>query len=482
MVIRSSYPDVEIPDVSLPGLLFGELSEQDAQRPAVIDGASGVQYTYAELVAAIDELAAELTSRGIGEGDVVAMVMPNTADYPVVFHGVLKAGAAVSPMNPLSTDREIAYQVKDSGARLLLRARDRIEETGASPQGTVEDLAALPYSSGTTGLPKGVLLTHRNLVANTLQVWPIIDMRPGTRSLAVLPLYHIYGITGIMNATLYHRGTLITLPRFDFHQFLSTIAEHRIDNVFVAPPIAVAMAKSPLADQFDLSCVKVVLSAAAPLDADIAGTLARRLNTTVLQGYGLTESSPCTHGIPVDRPDISRGSIGVLMPSVEARVVDPVTGEDADRGELWCRGPNIMQGYLNNPDATAATVDTDGFLHTGDIVTVTEDGVFTVVDRLKELIKYKGFQVAPAELEAVLLTHPGIADAAVIGVADPEAGEVPKAFVTAADPALTAEDIQAFVAERVAPYKKVRQVEFIDQIPKSPAGKILRKILRAREI
>jgi acyl-CoA synthetase (AMP-forming)/AMP-acid ligase II len=227
---------------------------------------------------------------------------------------------------------------------------------------------------------------------------------------------------------------------------------------------------------------------AAPLDRDLAEAVADRLGVTVLQGYGMTESSPCTHGIPADRPDIDRGSIGVVMPNVEARVVDLMTGTDVaagEPGELLCRGPNIMRGYRNHPEATAATVDGDGYLHTGDVVTVSEDGVFHVVDRVKELIKYKGHQVAPAELEALLRRHEGIADVAVVGRPGPDGEEWPKAFVVRRESTEQlpleefADDVMAFVADRVAPYKKVRAVEFVDVIPKSAAGKMLLKALRA---
>jgi Acyl-CoA synthetases (AMP-forming)/AMP-acid ligases II len=372
--------------------------------------------------------------------------------------------------------------VRETGFDELLAGTAAVPDPGTAP----DDLAALPYSSGTTGLAKGVMLTHRNLVANLLQMQPLGRVHARARLLAVLPLFHIYGMTGIMNQGLRMRALVVTMPRFDLAGFLAAVAEHRIDHLYVAPPIALALAKSPLVDSYDLSSVEVVMSAAAPLDAELGRAVARRLGATVIQGYGLTESSPCTHGIPADRPGIDLGSIGVPMASVEARVVDPATGEDVrpgERGELWCRGPNIMRGYLNNPAATRAAVDDEGFLHTGDIVTVDGDGVFRVVDRLKELIKYKGYQVAPAELEAVLLTHEGVADAAVIGVRDAEGEEVPKAFVVRRDnhAALDAEDLMAFVAARVAPHKKVRRLEFVDAVPKSAAGKILRKVLRDRE-
>ncbi|MFC4945263.1 AMP-binding protein [Pseudonocardia sp. GCM10023141] len=521
MIIRSAYPDVAVPEVALPELLLGDLGTEDAGRLAVIDAASGAGYTFGELAHAVDRVAAALAERGIGRGDVVALFAPNSPDYPVVFHGGLAAGAAVSPVNALYTAHELGHQLRDAAATILFCGPDGLERamaavatdgvrvreivvlgpaapgatpftellasTAASPQVRIDpsDVAALPYSSGTTGLPKGVLLTHRNLVANLLQMDPLGRVEAGSRLIAVLPLFHIYGLTGIMNQGLHRRATVITMPRFDLAGFLSAVATHRIDHLYIAPPIALALATHPLVADYDLSCVDVVMSAAAPLSTELADAVATRLDATVVQGYGLTESSPCTHGIPVDRPDIDRGSIGVPMPGVEARIVDPATGEDAARGELWCRGPNIMRGYLNNPAATAAAIDADGFLHTGDIVTIDDAGAFHVVDRLKELIKYKGYQVAPAELEALLLTHPGIADAAVIGVPAVGGEEVPKAFVVLATTRdaghdLEAAEVMAFVAERVAPYKKVREVEFLDRIPKSAAGKILRKELRNR--
>ncbi|QMU78207.1 4-coumarate--CoA ligase family protein [Streptacidiphilus sp. PB12-B1b] len=530
MVIRSPYPDITVPDTGLPAFLFGGLGSDAADgladRPAVID-TDGRGYTYGQLATAVDRVAAALAERGAGRGDVAAIFAPNCPDYAVVFHGVLASGAVASPANALYTPAELAHQLRDSGARFLFtsagcldRARAAVAEDGVrvaeiivlgpgegapgavretgfdellastapSPEILIggDDLAALPYSSGTTGLPKGVMLTHRNLVASMLQAKPLHRQDADSRVLAVLPLSHIYGITAIMNSALHHRSRIVTMPRFDLSGFLTAIEEHRIDHLYIAPPIALALRKSPLVDEHDLSSVRLVMSAAAPLDGEAARALAARMGTTVIQAYGLTESSPVLHGIPVDRPDLDRGSIGLLMPSLEARVVDPETGEDVPpgaRGELWCRGPNIMRGYLNNPEATGETVDADGFLHTGDIVTVDADGAFHVVDRLKELIKYRGYQVAPAELEALLLTHDAVADAAVIG-AQHDGEEVPKAFVVRhpAQPGLCAEEIQAFVAERIAPYKKIRLVEFLDRIPKSPAGKILRSELREREL
>jgi acyl-CoA synthetase (AMP-forming)/AMP-acid ligase II len=312
------------------------------------------------------------------------------------------------------------------------------------------------------------------------------DVTSDTKILAVLPFFHIYGMTVMMNQGLHKRATVVTMPRFDLQEFLRVISEYRVGRVYIAPPVAVALAKHPIVDQYDLSCIDVIFSGAAPLDAELGHAVAKRLGCTVLQGYGMTELSPVSHCMPDDRPDLDLNSCGFAIPSVVSKLVDPETGEEVgpgERGELWVKGPNVMAGYLNNPEATAITLDDEGYLHTGDVATVTEEGVFTIVDRVKELIKYKGYQVPPAELEALLLTHDKIADAAVIGVRDAEGEEVPKAFVVRQENAtdLTAEDVMAYVAERIAPHKKVRAVEFIDQIPKSASGKILRKDLRARE-
>jgi 4-coumarate--CoA ligase len=260
--------------------------------------------------------------------------------------------------------------------------------------------------------------------------------------------------------------------------------------VFIAPPIAVALAKHPLVDQFDLSSIKVIFSGAASLDANLAGAVAQRLGCIVRQGYGMTELSPVSHAIPVYADDISLSSIGFALPNMECRLVDTESGVEIPipengtsvPGELMCKGPNVMLGYLGNEEATKATLESDGWLHTGDIATVDSQGVYTIVDRLKELIKYKGYQVAPAVLEAVLLGHPKIADGAVIGVADEDGQEIPKAFVVVQPgEELSAQEVMDYVASKVARHEKVRRVEFIETIPKSGTGKILRKDLRARE-
>ncbi|MFC4947410.1 AMP-binding protein [Pseudonocardia sp. GCM10023141] len=520
MSIRSPYQDVEIPEVSLFDFLFDDFGDR-AGAPALIDGSSGASISFEQLQGMVVTIAAALAERGIGKGDVVGIFAPNNPYWVAAFHGILRANATVTSANSLYTPSELAHQLRDSGAKLLVtispfleRATAALAEVGLGADAIITldpaeghtsladllattaappaqevgagDVAVLPYSSGTTGLAKGVILTHRNLVANLCQVGPVFDVTADTKLLAVLPFFHIYGMTVMMNNGLHNRSTVVTMPRFELPEFLRVISEYEIGNVYIAPPVAVALAKHPLVDQYDLSCIDTIFSGAAPLDAELGNAVAKRLGCQVLQGYGMTELSPVSHVIPADRPEMDLNSVGVAIPNVECKLVDPDTGEEAGpggRGELWVKGPNVMVGYLNNPEATAITLDADGYLHTGDVATVTDEGVFTIVDRVKELIKYKGYQVPPAELEALLLTHPQIADAAVIGVKDDEGEEVPKAFVVRQESGaeLSADDVMAFVAERIAPHKKVRVVEFIDQIPKSASGKILRKDLRARE-
>jgi len=324
------------------------------------------------------------------------------------------------------------------------------------------------------------MLTHRNLVANLVQVERHLVMDDHEVMMAVLPFFHIYGMQIIMNDGLSRGATLVTMPRFDLVQYLSLIQEHRATRLFVVPPMVLALARQPIVDDYDLSSVRTLFSGAAPLGAELAEEAHRRIGARAMQGYGMTEMSPVSHACRFD--DDRPGSIGILAASTEARVVDPATGEDlgvGEDGEIWVRGPQVMPGYLNNPEATASTIDPEGWLHTGDIGHVDAEGYWYVVDRLKELIKVKGFQVAPAELEALLLTHPAVADCAVVGIPDEEAGEIPKAFVALIPGAeCSAAAIQEFVAGHVAHYKQVRVVEFVDAIPKSPSGKILRRMLR----
>lgn len=508
MPMRGPLPDVDIPRVAV-GPFVLERAREWGERPALVDGPSGRVLTYAGLDDQTRRMSAGLVQRGFIRGDKLALLAPNGPEYGVAFHAATFAGGAVTTINPVFNTEEIAKQLLDAQPRVLVtvqavaeQARKAAGDTSVeqmyvigedsfaalqdaeplSEQVAVDpavDLAALPYSSGTTGHPKGVMLTHRNLVANLCQAQAALPLKPSDVVIGVLPFFHIYGMTLILNLTLRMGATIVTMPRFDLEGFLRAIQEHRVTRAYVVPPILLMLAKDPRVDDFDLSSLELVTCGAAPLGAELELACAQRLRCRVCQGYGMTESSPVSHSA-VDGREIKAGTIGMPVPNLECRIVDAATGEDTERGELWMRGPNIMKGYLNNDAATRATLDADGWLRTGDVATVDADGYFSIVDRVKELIKYKGFQVAPAELEAIIITHPQVADVAVIPIADEEAGEVPKALVVRSGE-LTGEDLRAYVAQRVSGYKQIRAVEFVDEIPKSPSGKILRRVLKDRE-
>jgi acyl-CoA synthetase (AMP-forming)/AMP-acid ligase II len=518
IIHTSPLPDVEIPDVTITAHVLRKVGDMP-DRVAIRDAAGTSSYTFAELSTAIHSLAGGLAARGVAPGTVVGLMAPNVPEYAVIFHGVAVAGAAVTTINPTYGAEEVCHQLQDAGASLLFVvpmflevARAAIEGTdvteiivmdsfgdGASEGTTslgdvfgdpIEQVAVdvtdhtvvLPYSSGTTGMPKGVMLTHRNLVANIEQVKHAILYKDAEIARAALPFFHIYGMQVLMNGLIANGVTTITMPRFDMVEALQAVQDLKITRFFAVPPIILGLAKHPIVDQYDMSSVRQIFSGAAPLGAELAAEAGARLGCEVVQGFGMTELSPVSHCTV--EGDYRPGTSGVTASNTESRIVDPVGGEDqgvGDRGELWVRGPQVMKGYLNNPEATAATVDADGWLHTGDVAIIDEFGHMTIVDRLKELIKFKGFQVAPAELEALIITHPKVADVAVIGIADDEAGEVPKAFVTAVEgETVTLEEIQALVAEHLVSYKQIKVLEVIEAIPKSAAGKILRKELRTR--
>jgi acyl-CoA synthetase (AMP-forming)/AMP-acid ligase II len=513
MAYRSPYPNIVVPDRTLTEQVFNHLVT-GPDVVAMADGLTGRTITYGSLAEQIRQTAAGLSARGIKKGDVVSLWSPNVVEWPVVFFAVVRLGAIVHTSNPVSTPDELAFQLNDAGARMLFtvgaladKAKAAIEASGRSialftiedvpgiaslaslaidedpPAVSIdpaEDVVVLPYSSGTTGLPKGVMLTHRNVVAQLNQI-EAIESVAMPALLGVLPFFHIYGMVIILMHGLMRGATIVTLPKFEFEPFLAVLQQWPITSAHIVPPVVVALGKHPLVDSYKFPHLKYIFCGAAPLGRELTEAVEARLNIKIRQGYGMTEASPATHYTVAGSERC--GTVGLLMPSTECRMIDPANGGDVDLGqpgEVWVRGPQVMKGYLNNAAATALTVDCDGWLHTGDIGVMDADGYLTVVDRLKELIKVKGFQVAPAELESLLLEHPKIADVAVIPVADEHCGEVPKAICVAKEP-LTAADVMAFLDPKVAYYKRVKHVAFVDAIPKSPSGKILRRVLVEKE-
>lgn len=510
-IYPSLHGTVEVPAISITEKLFQGLEGRDPET-AIIDGPSGRSLTAGALMAMIRRLAGGLTERGVLPGGTVALLAPNIPEYPVVFHGVAWGGGTVTTINPTYTAPEITHQLQDSGAVLLVTvpmfaevAREAMAGTGVrdlvviggdaglsledvmgqemvaqAPVDLAHHTVVLPYSSGTTGKPKGVMLSHANLVANVTQSAAVQSIRPEDTAIAFLPFFHIYGMTVLMNLFLAERAKIVTMPRFELEMFLKLIQEHRATRLYIVPPVALALAKHPMVDEYDVSSVQEIFSGAAPLGPETEIAVGERFGAKSIQGYGMTEMAPISH--MTVGGNIRHGSSGQAVPSTECRIVDPETGQDCDpdvEGELWVRGPQVMQGYLNNPEATAQTKTEDGWLKTGDLAVIDADGYMFIRDRLKELIKYKGFQVAPAEVEAALCSHAAIADAAVIGKPDEEAGELPIAFVVKAPGAeIGVTEIGAHVESCLAHYKHPVEYRFVEAVPKSASGKILRRELR----
>ena len=453
-----------------------------------------------------------------------AVYAPNLPECALVFHAVASLGAATTMVPPLFTDEEITRQLLDSKAKFLLTTPTLIEkaravagasgieklfvidETEVEVEGAVpfasllensgdapaiqinprEDVVALPYSSGTTGFPKGVMLTHWNLVAMLRQLEASESFAREDTLVCVVPMYHLYGLHVVVNQALSRGATIVTLPRYDLDQFLQTLETYRVTIAPLVPPLVLALAHAPQIDGSDLSALRLIHCGAATLPDKVAQACTARLGCQIRYGYGMTEVSPLSHASLANSQKQTAGSVGYCLPNTECKILDVTSGAElgsGEQGEICLRGPQVMKGYLGNPEATAAMIDSEGWLRTGDVGYCDADGQLFVVDRIKELIKTNGRQVAPAELEAILLSHASVADAAVIPAQDEHAGEVPKAFVVlrTEEQESIGEEIIEFVAGRVAPYKRIRQVEFVTEIPKSPAGKILRRVLIERE-
>ena len=519
MIFSSPYADVAIPDVSLPQFIserFAALGDT----PAIIDSASGHTLSFAQILDGTRRMAFALAQRGFTKGQVFAICCPNAPEYPVAILAVTTLGGIVTTMNPLSTGPELNHQLRLTGARFLLTApalgprmaeatagsavqeifvlgaapfgtpyAALLQEDGAPPAVVIDarnDLAVLPFSSGTSGVPKGVMLSHRNLVAQLCQSERVSHDEPNPPyTVSVLPFFHIYGLVLILMLALRRGRTLVSMARFELEPFLANLQKYRVMRASLVPPIVQALAKHPLVDGYDLSSLRIIGCGAAPLSPDIERLCKERIGSVVNQGYGMTETSGAALNNPemLDGMTMRPGTIGICWPNMQAKVVDVADGRElgpGERGELCLRGPNVMRGYFKAPEATAQTLDPDGWLHTGDVAVADADGYFRIVDRIKELIKHNAYQIAPAELEGVLMSHPAVADAAVIPSPDEESGEVPKAFVVLKSPC-TADELMAYVAARVAPYKKIRLVQFVESLPRSASGKLLRRVLVDQE-
>ena len=515
MIFHSPHPTVTIPDVSITDYVLRN-AKRLKNKAALIDGVSGRTYSYDELAQRIKQVAAGFAAHGLKKGDVLAIYSPNVPEYPIAFHAAASLGVATTMVPPLFTEEETSKQLRDSGAKYLLTVSALLEKArtaaasnnintlfvigeaeGAIPfesllsHGTktpeVEitpdrDIVALPYSSGTTGFPKGVMLTHRNLVAMLRQMESTEPFSETDILVCVVPMSHLYGLHIVVNLGLSQGATIITVPRYDLEQFLNVLEGYRVTIAPLVPPLVLALTRAPQVQNHDLSALRMIHCGAAPLAPEIASACRERLGLEIRYGYGMTEVSPLSHASLAEPERHKPGSVGFCLPNTECKIVDYTTGEElppGSEGEIWVRGPQVMKGYLSNEAATEEMIKPEGWLRTGDIGYCDEDGQLFVVDRLKELIKTNGRQVAPAELESLLLSYPAIADAAVVARPDEVAGEVPRAFVVLKKEA-TAEEIIQYVAERVAPYKRIREVSFVEEIPRNPAGKILRRVLRER--
>ncbi|KAG0199453.1 putative fatty-acid--CoA ligase FadD10 [Mortierella sp. GBA30] len=533
MIYRSHVPDQVIPQINAYSFAISNPNNTKDSYPILVDALTKRVITFGEWKRDTRRWATGLQSIGFKRGDVLALFSFNQVDYSITMFGPIVLGGITTTVNSAYTADELAYQLEDSGASVIvanaellpvaIEAAKRVgipndkiflygdnEVNGYKPysstyppentpesqlaqvvnlngQPALETTALICYSSGTTGRSKGVELTHVNFISNTAQVSPLEGaIAPHDNiQMAVLPMYHIYGIQLHLMYGVYNGIKTVVLQKFNPVDFLKTIRDFKIQSLNLVPPQILMLVKAPIVEQYDLSSVRLVMSGAAPCSRELSEALMKKFpHIQFRQGYGMSEMSPASHvGL---YHETVHGSIGRVMPNQEVRLVDPETGKDAapgERGEIWVRGPNVMKGYRNNVQATKDTIDPEGWLHTGDIAVVDKSENFFIVDRMKELIKYKGFQVAPAELEALLLHHPLIMDAAVIGVENKEqATEVPMAFVVKAPgpgQALTEQEVVDYVSSKVAAHKKLRGgVRFIDAIPKSAAGKLLRKDLR----
>ncbi|KAK2658453.1 hypothetical protein Ddye_004986 [Dipteronia dyeriana] len=531
-VFKSKLPDIPISNhLPLHTYCFQNVSDFP-DKPCLIVASTSKTYSFADTHLLCRKTAAGLSNLGIQQGDVIMILLQNCAEFVFAFMGASMIGAVTTTANPFCTSSEIFKQFKASRAKLIItlsqyvdKLRDTtdqnipklgqdftvitIDEPPANclhfallseanenslPEVSIDpdDPVALPFSSGTTGLPKGVILTHKSLITSVAQQVdgenPNLYLKQQDVVLCVLPLFHIYSLNSVLLCSLRAGAGVLLMHKFEIGVLLELIQQHKVSVAAVVPPLVLALAKNPMVAKFDLGSIRMVLSGAAPLGKELEEALRSRVPQAILgQGYGMTEAGPVLSmclGFAKKPYPTKSGSCGTVVRNAELKVIDPETGCSLGHnhpGEICIRGPQIMKGYLNDTEATTTTIDVEGWLHTGDIGYVDDDEEVFIVDRVKEIIKFKGFQVPPAELEALLINHSSIADAAVVPQKDEVAGEVPVAFVVRSNGfELTEEAVKEYIAKQVVFYKRVHKVYFVHAIPKSPSGKILRKDLRGK--
>ncbi|KAM1322371.1 hypothetical protein ACFXTH_015206 [Malus domestica] len=504
---HSLRPPVPLPPLSQPLSLTQftlSLLQSSTAKPTtsvLINAASGRHVSYQTFLSQIHSLTLSLQSLALSKGHVAFVLSPTSLHVPVLYFSLLALGVVVSPANPIGSESEIAHQVRltrpaiafatSATANKLPKGDDKIRTVILdSPEflsmldrdGQPNQPGAILFSSGTTGRVKGVMLTHRNFIALLAGLHALRREPDGQPvSLFTLPLFHVFGFFMVVRAVALGE-TLVLMERFQFEAMLRAVERHKVSYMPVSPPLIVALAKSELAQKYDLSSLRRLGCGGAPLSKEVVDRFCERFTGVEIgQGYALTEPEEGGTRM-IDSEECSRrASVGRLAENMEAKIVDPETGEalpPGKRGELWLRGPTIMKGYVGDDKATAETLDEDGWLKSGDLCYFDDEGFLYIVDRLKELIKYKAYQVPPAELEHILQSHPDVVDAAVIPYPDEDAGQIPMAYVVRKPGSnITEGQVMDFVANQVAPYKKIRRVAFINSIPKSPSGKILRREL-----
>lgn len=526
-IFRSKLPDIYIPNhLPLHTYCFENIS-QFSDRPCLINGPTGDVYTYADVELTSRKVAAGLSTLGVQKGDVIMLLLQNCPQFVFAFLGASYIGAISTTANPFYTPAEIAKQATASNAKIIItqavyndKVKDLSEHHGARivtidspPENCLhfselitqvdeneipavkinpDDVVALPYSSGTTGLPKGVMLTHKGLVTSVAQQVdgenPNLYFHKEDVILCVLPLFHIYSLNSVLLCALRVGAAILIMQKFEIVKLMELVQKYKVTIAPFVPPIVLAVAKSGDVDKYDMSSIRTVMSGAAPMGKELEDAVRAKLPHAKLgQGYGMTEAGPVLSmclAFAKEPFQIKSGACGTVVRNAEMKIVDPDTGVSLPRnhaGEICIRGAQIMKGYLNDPEATERTIDKEGWLHTGDVGYMDDDDELFIVDRLKELIKYKGFQVAPAELEAMLIAHPNISDAAVVPMKDEAAGEVPVAFVLRSNGSkITEDEIKQYISKQVVFYKRINRVFFTDSIPKAPSGKILRKDLRTK--